>query len=118
MLYPTGLKVELGIAFLLASAIAVASTQLPDECKLPASGEQANRDNPNGKSYGQIGAWFAEQGDLKCALAAFEEAVRLEPSSAQAPYHLGVAQVRAEQLPGGAAELRLGVQDQTGMRNA
>ena len=118
MLYPTGLKVELGIAFLLASAIAVASTQLPDECKLPASGEQAIRDNPNGKSYGQIGAWFAEQGDLKCALAAFEEAVRLEPNSAQAHYNLGVAQVRAEQLPAAAAELRLALQYKPGMTKA
>jgi len=59
------MEVGLGVAFVLASAIAAASTQLPDECKLPAAREQAVRDHPTGRGYGEIGAWFAEQGDLK-----------------------------------------------------
>lgn len=118
ILHPSGMKVYLGVALALASAMGAASTQLPDECKLPAYAEQAIRNNPTGKLYGETGAWLVEQGDLKCALAAFEEAVRLEPGSPQAHYNLGAARARAEQLPAAAAEFRLALKYKPGMTRA
>ena len=81
----------LSLGSVLACAIAAASTQLPLECKPPADRQQAVRDNPTAKGYGAIGTWFSEHGDPKCALAAFEEAVQLEPLSAQTHHNLASA---------------------------
>src|ERR1017187_8057532 len=100
------MKIEV-CGLVLAGAFAASAAPLPGECKPPASGVQAIRDNPSAKVYDAVGAWFAEQGNLKCAVAAFEEAVRLEPHSAEAHYDLGVALVRVKQLPAAAAEFRL-----------
>jgi hypothetical protein len=76
------MKAALGLGLVLASACAASSAQLPEECKSPAYREQALRGNLSAKVYGETGAWFSEQGNLRCALAAFEEAARLEPHSA------------------------------------
>jgi tetratricopeptide (TPR) repeat protein len=103
------MKLGLGLGLILACAFA-ASSQLPEECKPPAFGAQALRDHPSAKVYEETGAWFAEQGDLRCALAAFEEAVRLEPRSAQAHYDVGIIRARAQQLPAAVAEFRLALQ--------
>lgn len=37
-----------------------------------------------------MGAWFAQRGDLKCAVAAFKQALRLEPHLAEAHFDLGL----------------------------
>lgn len=103
------MRVLLGLGIVLATVFPASSTQLPEECTLPAAREQALRDNPSAKLYGETGGWFAELGNLRCALAAFEQAVRLDPHSGEAHYNLGAAEVRAGQLPEGAAELRLAV---------
>ena len=99
------MKTKVGCGLVIACTFAAA--QLPEECKPPESGVKAIRDNPSAKVYDAVGAWFAEQGNLKCALAAFEEAVRLEPHSAEAHYDLGVALVRGQRLPAAAAEFHL-----------
>jgi tetratricopeptide (TPR) repeat protein len=109
------MNLEVGLALVFASAIAAPSTQLPAECKLPANSEQAAHDHPTAKTYGEIGAWFAQQGDLKCALSSFEAAVQIEPHSAQAHYNLGVARIRSQALPAAAAEFRLALQYKPGM---
>ena len=100
------MKIELGLGLVLSYALAAAA-QLPEECKPPASGVQAIREHPSAKVYDAVGAWFAEQGKLECAVAAFRESVRMEPHSAEAHYDLGVALVRAQHLPAAAAEFRL-----------
>ena len=85
-------KFELGIGLVLASAIA--SAQLPEDCKPPASVQQAIHDNPTVPPYRVIEAWFKEQGNAKCAQAAFEEGLKREPPAAQAQAlgNLGVRQ--------------------------
>jgi tetratricopeptide (TPR) repeat protein len=112
------MKIALGLALLLASGVAVCSTQLPQECKPPASAEQALRNNPSAKTYDEAGSWFAQTGNLKCALAAYEAAVQLDPHSAQAHYNLGVAHERARQPAAAAAELRLALKYKPGMTKA
>ena len=57
---------------------------------------------PPARVYDAIGAWFAEKGDLKCAVAAFEHALRLEPHSAEAHFDLGLVRQRQEK-PAAAA---------------
>jgi len=97
---------KFGFGLILATTFAFAA-ELPEECKPPASSAAAVRDNPSAKVFETAGAWFAEQGDLRCAQAAFEEAVRLEPHSAAAHYNLGIARVRAQRLPAAAEEFLL-----------
>jgi tetratricopeptide (TPR) repeat protein len=112
------MKTALGLGFVLASACAAPSAQIPEECKLPVHREQVLRDNPSAKAYGETGAWFSKQGNLVCAMAAFEEAVRLEPHSAQAHYDLGAARVRAHQLSTAVVEFRVALQYKPGMTMA
>jgi Tetratricopeptide repeat len=100
---------RLGLTLIILSMCAVCLAQVPDEFKPQAVSEEALRDAPT-KVYGSAGARFADQGNLKCALALFEEVVRLEPYSAQAHYNLGVVHERAKQLPEAAAEFRLALQ--------
>jgi len=106
-----------GLVLAILSTCTVSPAQLPDECKPQGVSEEAFRDSPT-KVYGSAGARFADQGNLKCALALFEEVVRLEPYSAQAHYNLGVAHERAKQLPEAAAEFRLALQYKTAMTAA
>jgi tetratricopeptide (TPR) repeat protein len=88
---------------------------LPDTCKPPAQLVKALHDGPSAKMYDAAGAWFAERGDMKCALLAFEEAVRLEPGSAEAHFDLGVAHLRLNQLPAAVGEFRLALKANPGM---
>jgi tetratricopeptide (TPR) repeat protein len=76
---------------------------------------KAIHDESSARVYDAAGAWFAEHGNLKCAVSAFEEAVRLEPASAEAHYDLGIAYVRLNQLAGAAGQFRLALKNQPGM---
>jgi hypothetical protein len=87
------MKVELGLGLLLAYAIAASAAPLPNECKLPAFSEAAIHGNANARAYAAIGNWFADHDDRKCAVAAFEETVRLDPHFAPALGDLGIATV-------------------------
>src|SRR6516225_6064945 len=104
------MKVALGLGLVLATGFCAFSAQLPKECKPNSDNEEAIRDSPSAKVYGQTGHWFEKQGNLKCALAAYEAAIQLEPSSAEAHYNLGAAHVRAQQFTAAAAEFRLALQ--------
>jgi tetratricopeptide (TPR) repeat protein len=108
---------RVGLALIVVSMCAVSHAQLPDECKPQGVSEEAFRDSPT-KVYSSAGARFADQGNLNCALALFEEVVRLEPYSAQAHYNLGVAHERAKQLPEAAAEFRFALQYKPAMTSA
>ena len=53
---------------------AQAAAQLPATCKPPASATHAPAGTPPARVYDVVGTWFAEKGDLKCAVAAFQQA--------------------------------------------
>ena len=76
-----------------------AAAQLPDTCKAPTSASHAPAGTPPARVYDAVGAWFAEQGDLKCAVAAFKQALRLEPRSAEAHFDLGLVRQNQQQPP-------------------
>jgi len=84
-----------------------AQGQLPQACKLPPAFEQAIREKPGTAVYDAVGARLAEAGKLTCAVAAFQEAIRLDPNSAEAHYDLGVAFVRLQQLRQGMEQFQL-----------
>lgn len=91
---------------------------LPESCKPPAELVRAINKEASARVYDAVGAWFAERGNLKCAVAAFEEAVRLEPGSAEAHYDLGVGRVQTNQLQAAANEFRLALKANPGMAQA
>jgi tetratricopeptide (TPR) repeat protein len=83
--------------------------QLPHSCNLPPAMADAIHTNPGAAVYDAIGASFAGKGNLPCAVAAFNEATRLDPQSPEAHYDLGVALVRLKQLRLAADQFRLAV---------
>ena len=96
-------------AFLLLAG-ARAMAQLPQTCKLPASAAQPPAGTPPARIYDAEGAWFAENGDLQCAVAAFKQALRLEPHSAEAHFDLGLVRQSQHQRAAAASEFRLALQ--------
>ncbi len=111
---------SLGRAFtcpclVLSCVLAAGAAELPEECKPPASAAKAIHDDPSAKVWDATGAWFAAQGNLKCGVSAFEEAVRIEPGSAEAHYDLGVAHVRLNQFPAAAEQFRLALKNKPDM---
>ena len=93
----------------------VCGADLPEGCKPPSELLSAMREKPSAPVLDAAGAWFAEHGNLKCSVSAFEEAVRTEPGSAEAHYDLGVAYVRLKQLTAAAEQFRLALKNKPDM---
>ena len=87
-----------------------AAAQLPDTCKPPASSTHAPAGTPPARVYDVVGAWFAERGDLKCAVAAFKQALRLEPRLAEAHFDLGLVRQSQKQPADAISEFRVALQ--------
>jgi tetratricopeptide (TPR) repeat protein len=105
-----------GAFLLFGGALAVA--QLPVTCKPPGSATHPPPGTSRAKVYDAIGVWFAEKGDLKCAVASFKQALRLEPNLAEAHFDLGLVQ-QSQQLPLAAiSEFRLALQYDPGLLQA
>jgi tetratricopeptide (TPR) repeat protein len=96
-------------AFLLLAG-ARAGAQLPETCKLPASAAQPPAGTAPARVYDAEGVWFAGQGDLQCAAAAFKQAIRLEPHLAEAHFDLGLIRQSQQQPAGAASEFRLALE--------
>jgi tetratricopeptide (TPR) repeat protein len=104
-------------AFLLFVG-ARAAAQLPDTCKPPASAAHPPAGTPPARVYDAVGAWFAEKGDLKCAVAAFKQALRLEPRSAEAHFDLGLVRKNQQQSAAAISEFRLALHFDPGLQLA
>ena len=87
-----------------------ASGQLPDSCKPPASAAHPPAGTPPARVYDAVGVWFAQKGDLNCAVAAFKQALTLEPHSAEAHFDLGLVRQRQQQPAAAISEFRLALQ--------
>lgn len=81
--------------------------QMPLNCKAPSALAAAIHSSPSAKVYDAAGAWFAQHNDMACALHAFEHAVRLQPTSAEAHFDLGVLQAAIKQPRLAEEEFRL-----------
>jgi tetratricopeptide (TPR) repeat protein len=91
------------VLFIAAQALA----QLPPSCKPPASAARAPAGSSQSKVYDAVGVWFAQKGDFKCAVAAFDQALRLEPHSAEGHFDLGLVRQRQQQNDAAVEEFRL-----------
>jgi tetratricopeptide (TPR) repeat protein len=105
-----------GALLLLAGAGAVA--QLPAACKPPASAAPAPAGTTPARVYEAEGAWFAEKGNLECAVAAFKQALRLDSRSAEAHFDLGIVRQRQNQPAAAIGEFRLALEYDPSLRQA
>lgn len=96
-------------AFLLL-AVSAATAQLPTTCKPPAAAANAPAGTPPAKVFDAVGVWFAQQGNMNCAVAAFQQALRLEPHLAEAHFDLGLVRQSQQQSAAAISEFRLALQ--------
>ena len=94
-------------AALLLLASARSPAQLPESCRLPASAIHASGVTLSAAMYDSVGGWFADRSDLKCAAAAFEQALRLDPQSAEVHFDLGLVRQRQGNTAAATSEFRL-----------
>jgi tetratricopeptide (TPR) repeat protein len=94
-----------GVALLLLSGFAQAAPVCTPPPDLQA--ELARR--PNAQAYSALGYWYIEQKKLACAISAFRAAIRLDPSSFESRYNLGVALGEAGDPAGSAEQLRAAI---------
>ncbi len=105
-------------ALLLLIAARGSAQQLPPTCKPPESAAHAPAGTSPSKVYDAIGVWFAQNDNLKCSVAAFEQALRLEPRSAEAHFDLGLVRQRQDQTDAAIREFRLALQYDPGLLQA
>jgi tetratricopeptide (TPR) repeat protein len=98
-----------GSAFLLFVG-ARATAQLPDTCKPPATAAHPPAGTLPARVYDAEGVWFAEKGDMKCAVAAFKQALKLDPRLAEAHFDLGLVRQSQQQPEAAVSEFRLALQ--------
>jgi tetratricopeptide (TPR) repeat protein len=96
----------------------MATAQRPPACRPPASAAHPPAGTPASRVYDAIGVWFAQNGDLQCSVAAFEQALRLDPHSAEAHFDLGLTRQRLEQNAAAVREFQLALQDDAGLLQA
>lgn len=96
-------------ALLLFAGVPVAA-QLPATCKPPATATHAPAGTSPARVLDAVGVWFAQKGDLNCSVAAFKQALRLEPHLAEAHFDLGLVRQRQHQLAAAVSEFRLALQ--------
>lgn len=94
-----------GVALLFIGGFAQAAPVCTPPPDLQA--ELARR--PNAPAYSALGYWYIEQKKLACAISALREAIRLDPSSFESRYNLGVALGEAGDPDGSAEQLRAAV---------
>jgi tetratricopeptide (TPR) repeat protein len=87
---------------ILAASFALA--QAPNPCEPPKSLQSERLGRTAAERSNIVGAWFAQQGNHRCAIAAFEAALRADPKSHDARYNLGLALVEDRQLGQAASE--------------
>lgn len=87
-----------------------AFAQLPATCKPPASAAHPPAGTSPARVDDAIGVWFAQRGDLNCAVEAFKQALRLEPRLAEAHFDLGLVRQSQHQPAAAISEFRLALQ--------
>src|SRR5438128_388019 len=75
-------------------------------CRGPEELTRAAKAKPSAGVYDALGAYFAEKGQMGCALASFRTAVKLEPGSNEAHYNLGVALLQTGDAAGAVQQLQ------------
>jgi tetratricopeptide (TPR) repeat protein len=91
------------------------------QCSGPPEIERAIKNSPSADAYDALGAWFAQQHQLPCAIAAFESGLKLNPNSWETHFNLGLALIEGKQPERAVAQFREAVKlkpDAVQARNA
>jgi tetratricopeptide (TPR) repeat protein len=108
----------LGCAAFLILVSSRLLAQLPENCKTPMLAGKSRAVSPSAGLYDALGSKFAESGDLKCAAAAFEQALKLSPRSAEAHFDLALVRQRQKKPEMAINELQLALQYDPGLLQA
>src|SRR5579859_4275672 len=65
--------------------------QIPPDCRGPVEIERALTVQPSASAYNALGAWLAQQNQETCAIAAFRNAIRLNPNAVEGHFNLALA---------------------------
>ena len=84
-------------ALLLAWALPAAG-QLPPSCLPPPPARQALAEAVSAELFNAIGGYFTQRNESGCAVAAFQQAFRLGPSSQETRFNLGLALIQKGDL--------------------
>ena len=68
------------------------------------------RAQPDAKTYAELGAWFRDHRQFKCAAEAFEKALNVKPDSANLAYLLGASEYSARNVKEAISSLQRSVQ--------
>lgn len=79
-------------------------------CKGPQTIAVRLKAHPDAQSWIDLGNWFGDRKDFKCAQRAFRSGLRLAPQSAELNYLLGLSLYEAEDLKGAIAPLQRSIQ--------
>src|SRR5215831_1954376 len=96
-------------SWLLAVLNTFAFSQVPANCKGPAELERDLATHPSAGAYDALGAYFGQQQQLACAIAAFEAAVHQDPNSWEARFNLSLALLQKHEPARAVRELRVAV---------
>ncbi|MFP5229679.1 MAG: tetratricopeptide repeat protein [Acidobacteriota bacterium] len=107
-----------GCSIVLLLFAARAQAQMPPTCKPPASATNPPAGTSPARVDDAVGVWFAQKGDLQCSIAAFNQALRLEPHLAEAHFDLGLVRQRLAQNAAAIREFQQALQDDPGLLQA
>jgi len=114
-----GVMWRIAAAALLAGSAGMA--QQPAGCTPPAELRSVLSSNPTAEAWSAAGYVFIEKQQRKCAIAAFQTAVKLDPNLVEAHYNLGIALAELGDHAGSVQELHAAARLQPGdpnIRNA
>jgi tetratricopeptide (TPR) repeat protein len=79
-------RIRLGVLLCLATGMLLHAS-----CTAPASMKARLQSPPTADAYADLGRWFGDQKQFKCAAEAFASAVKLQPDSASLNYMWGLS---------------------------
>src|SRR3954451_25064728 len=93
---------------LLLAAVTIATpARSQHTCEAPRDVRIRLIGKPADAAANELGAWFAQKGDLTCAIQSFENAVKANPDSLDGRYNLGLALTEAGNSARAARELQI-----------
>ena len=87
-----------------------AVAQTDSSCHGPQPLESAVQQQPTARNWAALAGWFGERNRFSCAIPAFQQALRIEPSSARLHYYLGLSMTSAGRKSEALEELRRSIQ--------
>src|SRR5690242_13965676 len=97
---------------LVAAATIATPARSQQTCEAPRDVRIRLVGKPADVAANELGAWFAQKGDLTCAIQSFENAVKANPDSLDGRYNLGLALTEAGNSARAIRELQALVKSQ------